>query len=109
MKITCMSPQRLKIWTSIASRLMEQAKLGLSWPNQAQGTKPPSISRVKSPILDVVTRWNSTMYMLQRALEFRGVIDELCSAPGYPIIYHQYRLTTEDWEIIAKVCDWLKV
>ncbi|KEP45855.1 HAT family dimerization protein [Rhizoctonia solani 123E] len=63
--------------------------------------------RVKNLILDVVTRWNSVYYMLERALEFSEAIDALTLHPKVKI-YRPYVLSKADWTVVGQICSWLK-
>jgi hypothetical protein len=47
-------------------------------------------SAIKNLILDVTTRWNTTLAMLLRALEHRNAIDRICTDTKRPkcAIFH---------------------
>lgn len=84
------------------------------------------------PILDVVTRWNSTYYMLERAHRFRTVskllpiisqcypyilliastleaIDVLCCHEYFKKLYEKYMLFDEEWDMVELVTNSLGV
>jgi hypothetical protein len=67
-KIVRSSPQRMELFRTIAMQIEEWHE------QQALGENRVYIKRtIKNLILDVVTRWNSVFFMLERALEFLEV------------------------------------
>lgn len=102
-KIVRSSPQRMELFKRTAE-LIEDRKEQLA----RAGSQLSSRKKVKNLILDVVTRWNSTYYMLERALEFSEAIDALTSHPNVKI-YRPYALSKEDWATVSSVCGWLKL
>ncbi|CAE6378200.1 unnamed protein product [Rhizoctonia solani] len=62
------SPQRMEFFKTIAGRIEEDNE------RHAKAKGEPYTKRlIKNLILDIVTRWCSTFYMLERALEFSEV------------------------------------
>jgi hypothetical protein len=66
-------------------------------------------SSLKSRILprDVVTRWNSTFYMLSFALEYRTVIDNMTADKALKL--REFELEEEDWLIVEELVAILQV
>ncbi|KAL6517377.1 hypothetical protein OROMI_033078 [Orobanche minor] len=63
-----------------------------------------SINETKALWLDVATRWNSTYYMLDRALLYRGAFVDLSSSnAGY-----KYLPTETEWEMVEQLRDLLE-
>lgn len=56
-------------------------------------------------ILDVVTRWSSTHQMLNRAVDFRTVIDDYTAHDRNGLL--KFRLGEEDWSAVCIVERWL--
>jgi hypothetical protein len=56
--------------------------------------------KLKSRILpcDVVTRWNSTYYMLSFAIKYRSAIDVMTADKSLKL--WNYELETEEWELL---------
>ncbi|CAE6380725.1 unnamed protein product, partial [Rhizoctonia solani] len=100
-KIVRSSPQRMELFRDTAKSIedyYEKKALSLG--------KRYTRKTVKNLILDVVTRWNSVYFMLERALEFSEAIDSLTSHPKVKI-FRAYALSKADWESVALVCKWL--
>ncbi|KAF5372498.1 hypothetical protein D9758_005231 [Tetrapyrgos nigripes] len=57
-------------------------------------------------ILDVVTRWNSTYYMLKHAKQLRLAIDELCICEE---LYKKYKISEAEWEVLDVILGFLEV
>ncbi|EUC60895.1 hypothetical protein RSOL_374600, partial [Rhizoctonia solani AG-3 Rhs1AP] len=101
-RIVWSSPQRIELFKTLATQIEEDNE------RQAKSRNRPYIKkRIKNLVLDVVTRWNSLYYMLERALEFQEAIDALCSHHKVNI-YHPYSLSDSDWAAVAQICGWLK-
>ncbi|KAG8977373.1 hypothetical protein FRC05_001771 [Tulasnella sp. 425] len=64
--------------------------------------------KVLNLLLDVRTRWNSVLFMLERALRYREAIDALCDHSVWKI-YSPYRLSQNEWEVVEMIANWLKV
>ncbi|CUA76039.1 Zinc finger BED domain-containing protein DAYSLEEPER [Rhizoctonia solani] len=96
------SPQRMELFKTLATRIEEDKE------QKGKFSKRPYIKkRIKNLVLDVVLRWNSLYFMLERALEFREAIDALCSH-SLGKVYEPYRLSDSDWEMVSFICGWLK-
>ena len=54
----------------------------------------------KKPGLDVVTRWNSTLLMLQTALKYRVAFEKLQSEDQK----YTYAPSSDEWEKVAVLC-----
>lgn len=74
---------------------------------------PISLDRYtfKSLILDVITRWNSTLAMITRALDSKDAIDRLCNDERREkcAIFRRYKMAPDDWQVLSVVAEWLKV
>jgi len=57
------------------------------------------------PLCDVRTRWGSTKCMLDRALLYKAVVNEVCKDK----MLHQYEIEDMEWEALANLRDLLKV
>ncbi|CAE7143516.1 unnamed protein product [Rhizoctonia solani] len=101
-KIVRSSPQRMELFRTIAERIEDRNEQTTRAENQPYKKKV-----VKTLILDVVTRWNSMLLMLERGLEFREAIDLLTVHPQVKI-YRPYGLTSDDWVSVSQACTWLK-
>ncbi|QRV94993.1 AC9 transposase [Ceratobasidium sp. AG-Ba] len=101
-KIVRSSPQRMELFKMTAQRIEDRNE-----QTARREGRPYIKKRVKTLILDVVTRWNSMLFMLERALEFREAIDTLTKYPTVKI-FQAYRLSSDDWETVSKMCKWLK-
>ncbi|KAG8726807.1 hypothetical protein FRC11_014453, partial [Ceratobasidium sp. 423] len=101
-RIVRSSPQRMELFKMLATRIEEDNE------QQAKACNRPYIKkRIKNLVLDVITRWNSLYFMLERALEFRETIDALRFHPRGKI-YEPYALSESDWKAVALICGWLK-
>lgn len=98
-KVVRSSPQRLDVWYLTIQRI-EDGKAA-SDPKYQRRTP-------KRPIIDSPTRWGSLGHMLERGLEFRDAIDHLCDN-NHLKIYTPYKISEEEWRLIAHVLGWLKV
>ncbi|PBK62341.1 hypothetical protein ARMSODRAFT_895699, partial [Armillaria solidipes] len=49
---------------------------------------------------DVVTRWSSTLLMIDRALILRPAIERFLKSPDFPGL-HQYQLSTAEWDALS--------
>lgn len=56
-------------------------------------------------IMDVQTRWNSTFYMLERALSYREAFVKL---EMYDRRNYKFLLTAEEWSRAANICVFLE-
>ena len=56
---------------------------------------------------DVTTRWNSTFDMLSFAVKYRRAIEQMTSERKNDL--RQYELAEEEWAIVRKLSDTLKV
>jgi hypothetical protein len=56
-------------------------------------------------IADVSTRWNSTFFMLQRALKLKECIKLFCEKND---LTAKYNLQPDEWEKIQQLCDFLQ-
>jgi hypothetical protein len=57
------------------------------------------------PVQDIVTRWNSTSYMIDSCLKVRNALDAAVRAcPQYELV----EMTTDDWMVIKQVGDLLR-
>ena len=56
------------------------------------------------PIMDVKTRWNSNLELLERAFRFREFIREWLQNPKYPE-YRPLFTTQDEWTIVKYVMD----
>ena len=56
---------------------------------------------------DVKTRWNSTYDMLNVAMEYRKVIDDITANKSLKL--RQYELDEDGWEVIGDLLHVLKV
>ncbi|CAE7121114.1 unnamed protein product [Rhizoctonia solani] len=101
-RIVRSSPQRMELFKTLATRIEEDNEQHARSRNQLYIKK-----RIKNLVLDVVTRWNSLYFMLERALEFREAIDALCSHPKVKI-FNPYLLSNVDWAAVLQICGWLK-
>ncbi|CAE6431808.1 unnamed protein product [Rhizoctonia solani] len=101
-KIVRSSPQRMELFRTIAERIEDRNEQTARAEN-----RPYKKKVVKTLILDVVTRWNAMLFMLERALEFREAIDSLTVHPKVKI-YRPYALTCDDWDAVSQACAWLK-
>lgn len=72
-KIVRSSPQRMELFKSMAEHIEEYNERKALEKNQRYVRKP-----IKNLVLDVVTRWNSVFFMLERALEFSEVCQFRC-------------------------------
>lgn len=70
-RIVRLSPQRIQLFYSF----VKEANKATLQRRQAGNPTPGVILTLKILILDVVTRWNSLLLMLERAYEMREVID----------------------------------
>ncbi|KAF5338577.1 hypothetical protein D9758_016974 [Tetrapyrgos nigripes] len=67
----------------------------------------PSVKlRLLNLILDIITRWNSTYFMVKRAKELRAAIDELCTQND---LYKKYKISSEEWEVIDVIVEFLEL
>ena len=57
------------------------------------------------PLCDVQTRWGSTKHMLDRALAYKAVIDEVCQDKTL----RQYEIEETEWDALTNLRDLLKV
>jgi len=57
------------------------------------------------PLCDVRTRWGSTKRMLDRALEYKAVVNEVCQNKQL----RQYEIDEPEWDALANLRDLLKV
>ncbi|KAK1215151.1 hypothetical protein PQX77_022248 [Marasmius sp. AFHP31] len=57
-------------------------------------------------ILDVVTRWNSTYFMLKQGKYLHAAIDEICQRND---LYRRYRVSTVEWDVLDLVIEFLEV
>ncbi|QRV97353.1 AC9 transposase [Ceratobasidium sp. AG-Ba] len=101
-KIVRSSPQRMELFKAIAQMIEDGNERAAKEQN-----RPYSKKTIKTLILDVVTRWNSLLFMLERAEEFREAIDALTTHPKIKI-YRPYALSEDDWATVSRVCRWLK-
>jgi hypothetical protein len=108
-KLVQSSPQRSEIFKTTVRQLLAE----LNASREEDNEPPININQayIKNLILDVKTRWNSTLAMLMRALEYRDAIDRLCTDTRRSkcAIFHRYGLSEEDWKVLAVVAEWLKV
>ncbi|CAE6479261.1 unnamed protein product [Rhizoctonia solani] len=101
-RIVRSSPQRMELFRTVAERIEEDNQ------RHAKANNIPYEKKsIKNLILDVITRWNSTYLMLERALESSEAIDALTSHSKIKI-YRPYALSTSDWAAIRMACKWLK-
>lgn len=56
---------------------------------------------------DVATRWNSTFDMLQFAIEYRPVLEEMTAKREHNL--RKLELTEAEWESASELCEILKV
>ena len=56
---------------------------------------------------DVTTRWNSTYYMLDFAVQYRAAIDSLAGTRDLAL--RKYELVSAEWKIAEELRDVLKV
>ncbi|CAE7119567.1 unnamed protein product [Rhizoctonia solani] len=101
-RIVRSSPQRMELFKTIAERIEEDNERHAKSQNIAYKKKS-----IKHLILDVITRWGSTFYMLERALEFSEAIDALTNHSKFKI-FRPYALSSNDWAAIQIACKWLK-
>ncbi|EUC59808.1 transmembrane protein, putative, partial [Rhizoctonia solani AG-3 Rhs1AP] len=100
-KLVHSSPQRMQLFRANAESIEDYyQKKALSYG------KSYTHKVIKNLILDVVTQWNSTYFMLERALEFSEAIDALTSHPKVKIFCH-YALSKDDWKGVSLICKWL--
>jgi hypothetical protein len=103
------SPQRSEIFKTTVRMLLAEVNASREDNNE----RPINIDReaIKNLILDVKTRWNTTLAMLLRALEHRDSIDRICTDSRRPkcAIFHKYELSEDDWRVLAVLAEWLKV
>ncbi|ESK81606.1 ac transposase [Moniliophthora roreri MCA 2997] len=57
-------------------------------------------------ILDIVTQWNSTYFMVKCAHELQTAVDKLCIRNK---LYQKYKISKEEWELVKVVADFLEV
>lgn len=108
-KLVRSSPQRSEIFkTTIRQLLAEENAM-----REDNNMPPITLDRffIKNLILDVRTRWNSTLAMITRALESREAIDRICTDERRSkcAIFHRYRMSSDDWKVLGVVAEWLKV
>ncbi|CAE6444320.1 unnamed protein product [Rhizoctonia solani] len=101
-RIVRSSPQRMELFRTVAERIEEDNQRHAKANNM-----PYEKKSVKNLILDIITRWNSTYLMLERALESSEAIDALTSHSKIKI-YRPYALSPNDWAMIGMACKWLK-
>lgn len=57
------------------------------------------------PLCDVRTRWGSTKRMLDRALAYKSVVNEVCRNK----LLRQYEIKEEQWDALENLRDLMKV
>jgi hypothetical protein len=67
-------------------------------------SKQLSVEIQKQPVLDVATRWNSTLFMLESAIPFRQVFSMLAVRDTK----YQHNPEPVDWTRAQSLCNFLK-
>ncbi|KNZ44614.1 uncharacterized protein VP01_899g5 [Puccinia sorghi] len=62
------------------------------------------IGKKLSMIANVSTQWNSTFFILERALKLQPCIKLFCEQNN---LSKKYNLTTDEWKMIQQLCDFL--
>jgi len=62
--------------------------------------------KYRNPVIDMPIRWNSTLAMLNRALQLRRGINALCTDKE---ILKKFALTKAEWSLIEKMVEFLNV
>jgi hypothetical protein len=60
----------------------------------------------KAVLLDVKTRWSSTFLMIERALEFRASLTDLCQL--VPNLTKQV-MSDEEWDVLREAASFLEI
>lgn len=73
--------------------------------NRLQSSCDAAGINFKKPILDVTTRWNSTFEMLDSAFKMKAALAILCENDP---VFRSLKLTSDDWQLLKKILDFLK-
>jgi hypothetical protein len=103
------SPQRSELFRTTIRQLL--AEENATREDNNERPIPLDRNHIKNLILDVQTRWNSTLAMITRALDLQEAVDRLCNDEKRIkcAIFRRYKLSQEDWQILRTVAEWLKV
>jgi hypothetical protein len=95
-KLVRSSPQRSELFKTTVRQLLAEENA------TREDNNLPAISLdhfiIKNLILDVQTRWNSTLVMILQALESRQAIDRICTDERRTKcgIFHRYEMSPDD-------------
>ncbi|KAF5361627.1 hypothetical protein D9758_007393 [Tetrapyrgos nigripes] len=65
----------------------------------------PSVKlRLLNLILDIITRWNSTYFMVKRAKELRAYYTNTRND-----LYKKYKISSEEWEVVDVIIEFLEI
>ncbi len=95
--------------TSIIDRLRGLASYSRRSPQEKRAFKALAerqTNRQVSLLLDVKTRWNSTYYMGQRAIDMKDVIETYLA--GSPRLKQKFELTPSEWLVVDEILSSLK-